>query len=194
MPNCSTVTEKNATAKDGFISFDKDWQLLFESVTQAIWETDASGSNVSDSPGWRNYTGQTYEEIQGLGFLNAVHPDDREYVEKLWLECVKKQNHFNAEIRVKGPNGAWKWINVLGAPVYDSNGNVTRWVGIDIDITERKEAIEDHVFHSRLLSNIQEAVLAFDEKGSIVFCNKEFERLFGVAKHEMLKLSKSELI
>lgn len=173
---------------------EERFHLLFDSITQAVWEMDASGANVTDSPSWRNYTGQTYEEILGNGWLEAVHPDDRGYVERRWCDCVKKGENFNAEMRIIGPNGAWKWSNVLAAPVRDDDGEIIRWVGIDIDITERKETIESLTFHSRILSNIHEAVVATDENKVIVYCNNEFVKLSGLRKGEIIGRTCAEFV
>lgn len=48
--------------------------LLVGSWAQAVWETDARGMVVTDSPSWRAYTGQRLREWLGYGWLNAVHP------------------------------------------------------------------------------------------------------------------------
>lgn len=64
-------------------------RLLIGSWAQAVWETDADGVVVADSPSWRAYTGQTQEEWIGYGWLNAIHPDDRAYAEKQWREAIE---------------------------------------------------------------------------------------------------------
>jgi PAS domain-containing protein len=60
------------------------YRLLLGSLAQAMWETDADGVVVTDSPSWRAYTGQALHELLGYGWLDAIHPDDRAYAERQW--------------------------------------------------------------------------------------------------------------
>lgn len=113
-------------------------RLLIESWAQAVWETDASGVVVADSPSWRAYTGQTQEEWFGFGWLDAIHPDDRAYAERQWREAIAVRGRVNAEFRLRAPGGGWRWTNVLAAPILDAEGGIRKWAGINIDIGARK--------------------------------------------------------
>ncbi|WP_431271120.1 PAS domain S-box protein [Dankookia sp. P2] len=115
-------------------------RLLIESWTQAVWETDADGVVVADSPSWRAYTGQTPEEWRGFGWLDAIHPDDRPHAERHWREAIAARGPVDAEYRLRAPNGGWRWTNVRAAPVPDAKGHVEKWVGMNIDIDARKRA------------------------------------------------------
>lgn len=115
-------------------------RLLIESWAQATWETDAAGAVVVDSPSWRAYTGQTEAERLGDGWLNAIHPDDRGYAERHWRESVAARQLVNAEFRLRAPNGGWRWTNVRAAPVLNEAGEIEKWAGINIDISDRKRA------------------------------------------------------
>ena len=114
--------------------------LLIGSWVQAIWQTDADGVVISDSPSWRAYTGQTLQEWLGYGWLHAIHPDDRSYAEQQWQEATAAHGLVNAEFRLRDPNGGWRWTNVRAAPMLDANGDIEQWVGINIDIDARKRA------------------------------------------------------
>jgi PAS domain S-box-containing protein len=119
---------------------DTRHRLLIESWTQAIWETDADGVVVADSPTWRAYTGQTVNEWLGYGWLDAIHPDDRAFAERQWREAMAARSLVNAEFRLRAPDGGWRWTNVRAAPVLDADGNIEKWAGMNIDIDERKHA------------------------------------------------------
>ena len=115
-------------------------RLLIGSWAQAVWETDADGVVVDDSPSWRAYTGQTQEEWVGYGWLNAIHPDDRAYAERQWREAIEVRGLVNAEYRLRAPNGGWRWTNVRAAPVLDASGRVEKWAGMNIDTDARRRA------------------------------------------------------
>ncbi|PAX07982.1 PAS domain S-box protein [Sphingomonas lenta] len=115
-------------------------RLSTASWTQAVWETDADGRVVADSPSWRAYTGQTLEEWLGYGWLNAIHPDDRAYAERRWRDAVAARGSVDAEFRLRAPDGGWRWTNVRAAPVLDAGGMIEKWAGLNIDIDARKRA------------------------------------------------------
>ncbi|MFC6742108.1 PAS domain-containing protein [Methylobacterium tardum] len=91
-------------------------RLLIESWTQAVWETDAAGVVVADSPSWRAYTGQTVDEWLGYGWLDAIHPEDRAFAERQWREAMASHSVVDAEFRLRSPSGGWRWTNVRAAP------------------------------------------------------------------------------
>ncbi|WP_337270898.1 PAS domain-containing protein [Oryzifoliimicrobium ureilyticus] len=62
------IAEQIASAVEAVLrESDTRNRLLIETWAQAVWETDASGVVVGDSPSWRAYTGQTLEEWLGYG-------------------------------------------------------------------------------------------------------------------------------
>ena len=113
-------------------------RLLIESWAQAVWESDADGGVVSNSPSWRAYTGQTLDEWLGHGWLDAIHPDDRAYAERQWREAIAARGPVNAEFRLRAPDGGWRWTNVRAAPLLNARSRIEKWVGINIDIDARK--------------------------------------------------------
>jgi PAS domain S-box-containing protein len=119
---------------------DREAQLRFLVGVQAMWEADAHGVVVTDSPSWRAYTGQTRDDWLGYGWLNAVHPDDRAYAERQWREAVAAREIVDAEFRLSAPSGGWRWTNVRAVPVFDADGNVSKWASTNLDIDARKRA------------------------------------------------------
>ncbi|AWN51069.1 PAS domain-containing protein [Methylobacterium sp. 17Sr1-1] len=115
-------------------------RLLIERGAQAVWEADANGVVVADSPSWRAYTGQTIEEWLGYGWLDAIHPDDRTYAKRQWQAAIAVQGFVDAEFRLRAPNGGWRWTNVRATPVLKGEGQVEKWVGLNFDIEARKRA------------------------------------------------------
>lgn len=113
---------------------------LVDGMTQANWETDAAGMIVTDSPSWRAYTGQSLDQWLGEGWLDAIHPDDKAYAERQWHEAVAKPRQVDAEFRLRDAQGNWRWTNVRAVPLLDEQGAVIKWVGMNIDITARKDA------------------------------------------------------
>jgi PAS domain S-box-containing protein len=121
---------------------EERFRVLVETTAQAVWETDSEGVVVTDSPSWRAYTGQTLADWLGYGWLNAVHPGDRAYAERQWRESVAGGESYDAEYRLRSPDGGWRWTHVHAAPLRDAEGRIFKWVGMNQDISERRRVEE----------------------------------------------------
>lgn len=121
---------------------EERFRNLVESYAQAVWETDADGVVVADSPTWRDYTGQTFDEWLGYGWVNAIHPDDRADAERLWRKAIAAERTINAQFRLKYRNEGWRWTNFRATPIRSSSGKIQKWVGMNIDIDAQKRTEE----------------------------------------------------
>jgi len=118
------------------------YRSLVRAVAQIVWTTDARGEMAEDQPTWREFTGQTLEEIQGWGRLNALHPDDRERTADLWSRALGSRSVYTTEYRLRRRDGEFRWMAVQGVPLLDEHGHVQEWVGTAADITDRVLAEE----------------------------------------------------
>lgn len=156
-------------------------RTLVEGLAQAYWETDAHGRVVADSKSWRAYTGQAQPDYLGYGWIEAVHPDDRHYAESRWRHAVATLASLDTEFRLRhAATGTYRWTNVRAAPLLDEDGNVRKWVGMNIDIDDRKRA------ENALRESEQRLATAFrllpvgvaiaDCEGRVLVCNDRMRR------------------
>lgn len=124
------------------------FRVLVESSAQATWEMDPDGESINDASSWCSYTGQTEEEARGKGWLDAIHPDDRQAVALRWPQAVSAEEPLSEEYRLRHGD-EWRWSRVRAAPIRDALGRVVRWVGMNHDITARKE-FEQRIEHMAL--------------------------------------------
>lgn len=119
---------------------EERYRSYIEVTGQIGWVTDANGMVVNDLPTWRQYTGQTFEEIEGFGWSNALHPDDVERTQIIWQKSLSERIPYEAEYRIRRSDGAYRHFMARGIPVLREDRTVREWVGTCIDITERKQA------------------------------------------------------
>jgi PAS domain S-box-containing protein len=119
------------------------YRALVEALGTVVWTTDPEG-RVADMPQWRALTGQTPDQVRGFGWLDAIHPEDRAGVDTLWRTAVHTRGVYNIEYRLRRADGGYAWYNARGVPVLDDAGEVREWVGVCIDIDDRKTS-EDHL-------------------------------------------------
>ena len=78
--------------------------------------------------------------MREFGWLEAVHPDDRERTRRLWERAMIEKRTYENELRVCTREGSHRHFYVQAVPILAPDGNVHEWVGANIDITERKQA------------------------------------------------------
>ncbi|QDV71213.1 Autoinducer 2 sensor kinase/phosphatase LuxQ [Rosistilla carotiformis] len=116
------------------------FQSLVDVSAQIVWIANAEGNIIEDSPSWRAFTGQTYEQWRGRGWVDVIHPDDHAITLSTWETCLDTGEPFSAEYRLKHVSGVWKWNHVRAVCLRRHDGTIRRWVGMNIDIDARKRA------------------------------------------------------
>ncbi|HEX8129153.1 MAG TPA: PAS domain S-box protein [Pyrinomonadaceae bacterium] len=119
------------------IEYDR-YRSLVTATAQVVWTTDAEG-RIEDMPAWRAMTGQTEADVRGWGWLDAVHPEDREHTAELWRHAIETRSIYTTEYRIRQRDGSYRDFAVRGVPVIAEDGNLREWVGTLSDITERKQ-------------------------------------------------------
>lgn len=133
------LTERKRTEAD-LLRSEERYRSLVEATSQIIWNNNMDGEPIVEQKGWGTFTGQTYAEYKGLGWLDAVHSDDRKRVYQTWLYAIAKRSPYNLELRVQRYDGEYRYMLARGVPVLEPDGSVREWVGTYDDITERKQA------------------------------------------------------
>jgi PAS domain S-box-containing protein len=117
---------------------EQRYRTYLGAVSHILWITNAVGEVIRDLPTWRAFTGQSEEAIRGLGWLDAVHPQDRAATEQTWRQAVRDRSPYEVEYRLRGHDGTYRYFSCRGVPVLAGDGAVQEWIGTCTDITERK--------------------------------------------------------
>jgi PAS domain S-box-containing protein len=123
--------------------------VLATQARQAISVINADGSRNDGSRGWSEITGQTPEEMDGAGWLAAVHPDHQERVQAEWQKAIAAQSLFETEYLLRQNDGSYRWFAVKSVPVHGDDGEVEEWVASIVDVHEQHMAQEGLKFLAR---------------------------------------------
>src|SRR5262245_55607984 len=123
---------------------EQRYRALVRATSSLVWTTSPNGQIV-DMPEWRAYTGISVEEIKGWGWLNSLHPDDRERTQVVWQRAVDERSLYETEYRIRRSDGVYVWHRARGVPILDADGSIREWVGICLDIEQRKRAEEERL-------------------------------------------------
>jgi PAS domain S-box-containing protein len=119
---------------------EERYRTLVTTTSQLVWTADVAGTWHGDMPSWREFTGQSTEQMQGSGWAAAVHPDDRQATLDAWADAVQHGSSFEIEHRLRSRTGEYRYFLARGAAVRNIDGSIREWIGASTDITERKQA------------------------------------------------------
>ncbi|MBB4802824.1 PAS domain S-box-containing protein [Flavobacterium nitrogenifigens] len=159
---------------------EKKFRLLADSMPQLIWTSDTLGNLNYFNETFYTYSGITKADIQKNGWLQIVHPDDREENVKLWMESVKSGHDFLFIHRFKRYDGEYRWQLSRAIAQLDEFGKVQMWVGTSTDIEDQKN------FTNRLEEQILERTTQLEIKNrDLVNMNIELQSFAYISSHDL---------
>jgi PAS domain S-box-containing protein len=144
-----------ATPEEELRRSEERYRTLVQGGAQVVWVADPYGAMKEDSPEWRWITGQEIGEFTGDGWLDSIHREDRDRVERGWRECVRSGRTFDDRYRVRTKGGSYRHYDVRAVPI-ERDGRIVEWVGASTDVTSQREAEE---MRGRLTEQLSAAAL-----------------------------------
>ncbi|MFT3947635.1 MAG: PAS domain-containing sensor histidine kinase [Agriterribacter sp.] len=132
------ITEKVLALKK-LEESEQKFRLLADSTPQLIWTSDEKGNINYYNNAVYDYSGLTFQDLQGDGWLKIVHPGERQENLRLWERSVSTGEDFIFEHRFRRFDGEYRWQLSRAIPQRDANGVIQMWVGTSTDIHEIKE-------------------------------------------------------
>ncbi len=135
-------TSAQKQAEEALRESEANFRSFADHAPALLRVTDPAGQCTYLSQAWYDYTGQTEQNGLGLGWLGAVHPDDRAASGDIFMKANERQVAFRFEYRLRQRSGDYRWAIDAGTPRLDENGVYLGYVGSVTDIHDRKEAEE----------------------------------------------------
>lgn len=116
------------------------YRQLTESLPLLVWTCAPEGPCDYLSPQWVAYTGKSEAEQLGFGWLEQIHPDERQRTIDHWIATAGQGLPFAIEFRVRRHDGAYRWFKTLAMPLRNEAGAIVKWFGTNTDIDDIKQA------------------------------------------------------
>jgi len=163
---------------------------LADCAPVGIFETDARGSCIFVNRQWCRIAGIVPEQALGKGWEAALHPDDSPLIEREWYDSVRNGRPFDLEYRFRNPEGRENWVLGSATSLKGEDGGITGYLGIIIDINERKKAesalLESEERFRRIFEQSEDAIILFHPGTcSIIDVNPTTEKLYGYSRQEL---------
>jgi PAS domain S-box-containing protein len=138
----STEITHRKLAADALRKSEERFRTLADNISQFAWMADAAGWRIWYNRRWYEYTGATFEEVQGWGWEKFHHPDHLERVREAWRKARERGEPWEDTFPVRGRDGRYRWFLSHATPIRDDAGQITRWFGTKTDVTDLREAQE----------------------------------------------------
>ena len=164
-------------------------RAFIDAVLAIAWSSLPDGSLDFINQRFRDYTGLSSDQLTGLKWKSAVHPDDIQKLETWWQHLSQSQEAATTEKRLRRFDGAYRWFQIAAAPVHDEQSNLIRWCGINSDIDDLKQTEEGLRASERSWRQIVDCIPGFvttaTAAGEVEFFNQQSLNYFGRTLEEL---------
>ena len=127
-----------ARAEDLLREGEERFRRMADAAPVMIWMSGVDMRCTFFNKPWLEFTGRTMEQEVGNGWATGVHPQDLQHCLEMHAGSFKAGRPFTMEYRLRGADGAYRWVLDRGVPRYTPAGELAGYIGSAIDITERK--------------------------------------------------------
>jgi PAS domain S-box-containing protein len=166
--------------------------LALNAANAGTWEWDLRTNESSWSEElWELYRMRPHSDAPSFDiWLETVHPDDRAKAEESLKDAVRRGTKLSVEWRVLDPVGKDRWLMLRGKPAYDIAGRIGRFIGISIDITDRKKAElalkESEQKFKIVADHTYDFESWLDPNGNYLYASPSCERIYGYNSSEFI--------
>jgi len=119
---------------------ERRYRALVESTGALVWSADANGEIRPSGGEWEMFTGAHRDRLSRWGWLDFIHPDDRDRTHRTWLEALHQGGPRTLTFRMYRRDGVFRMVQAQAAPLYDEQGKLQEWFGTTTDVTPQYEA------------------------------------------------------
>lgn len=176
-------------AEESLIESEVRFRTMAEGSAILIAIADETGNATYFNHAWVEMTGRPVMDFLQLGWVDLIHPEDRDEYVGTYLRAFVAQESFSGEFRIQSKNGDYRWLLSRVPARFRPDGSFAGYVSSCIDITERKQAEESLRTSEAKLRRLFDAnmigIVFYSASGEITEANRYFLDLIGYTAREL---------
>jgi PAS domain S-box-containing protein len=141
---------------------NQELDAIVQTAPDIIFSRQSDGARDYISSRFYEYTGAPAGSAVGFGWLEYLHPDDKDRSLKHWMRCVQSGEAYESEYRIRGAHRQYRWFRARAVPLRDMEGNIIKWYGTCSDIHDSKlleQSIRDNAIELERMVDLRTAEL-----------------------------------
>lgn len=138
-PSSCCIASSSASATPVGKPDESRYRALIDASLGIVWRS-APDLSVLEAWGWDEATGQAKGEYTGQGWLDVVHPEDRDGVLVILENGRRRGEPFEGTYRARQADGHYRWVHARLVPLRENSGTIREWVGTLLDMHDKMEA------------------------------------------------------
>ena len=174
------------------------WREIVDNIPGLVATMGAMGEVEFLNRQTLEYFGKTNEELKNWALTDAIHPDDLPRIIEARIKSIEQGRIYDVEHRCRRADGVYRWFQVRGLPVRDTENKITAWYLLLTDIDERKRAEETlrvaEFFLRQTVDSIPGLVVQLSAAGEVEVVNRQFLAYFGKNLEEVRNWATSGVV
>ena len=179
------VTDKMAIKRNLYESEER-FRTMAEGAQVLIAVGDESSNATYFNTAWVELTGRPMEDLLNFGWLDLVHPEDRDRYLNIYLDAFKERKPFTGEFRILNSYGEYRWLLAKGPVRFRQDGSFAGYISSCVDITERKQSeealVESLQKFRQLLESLPQMTWTNLPTGEINFYSSKWDDYMGLTQ------------
>ena len=120
---------------------ERQFLRLVDDSPAMIWTSGPDAAYDYVNRAWLHYRGRTAEQETGGGWVEGLHPDDRDLCMETYLRAFQARQPFRMQFRLQRPDESYSWVESAGVPRYHADGEFAGFMGTVAEVTDRKKGM-----------------------------------------------------
>lgn len=153
--------------------------VLADTAPVMIWMAGCDAVCNYFNSAWLEFTGRSHSAEVGVGWLEGVHPEDRQQCQDQYISALKRHKKFSRQYRLRRADGEYRWILDTVTSRFTANGCFAGYIGYCVDITDVKVKKFSLIESETRLRLAEIGVWDWNFKTKQVSCSEQVEQILG---------------
>jgi len=174
------------------------WRQIVDNIPGLVATMGAEGEVEFLNRQTLEYFGKTTGDLKNWALTDVIHPDDLPRIIEARIKAIEEGRIYEVEHRCRRADGIYRWFQVRGLPVRDTENKITAWYLLLTDTDDRRRA-EQKLRQSEadfrtIINNIPGFAHTMSPTGEVEFVNQQILKFFGKTSEELKDWSSAGVV